>query len=199
MIQIESLEGRKLLSGNVSTQFSADEYTLAITGDARSNEIVVSTDALGVTTVTPLPGTTINGSPNPETFSDAGTIVIDTGNGYDYVGLTHLYIQDCLISTGNGSDTVSAYDSNLFFRLDINTGAGSDEVTLAGQTGVGSGIAIDLGTGKDLLAISGDLWVKGDGVGDPIDGGNGSDVLDRSAFTGSFPAVDTIDVEQIIT
>jgi hypothetical protein len=194
MALVEQLEGRRLLAGDVAAAFDG-EFTLTITGDAQSNQMTVSTDING-TTVTPLQGTTVNGSAEPALFPYADVVVIDTGNGDDHVELTAFDLQDCYVNTGNGSDTVAATGSNLFFDLYVDTGAGSDDVTVSGMTTLDGDMRIDTGTGKDRVTIAGDLSVKSDDI--VIAGGNGVDVLDRSGFAGNLPAAGIIDIELLI-
>src|SRR5687768_191435 len=114
-VRIEPLEGRTLFAGDVTAVL--DGFVVVITGDSASNQFDVSSDdETGLVIVTPLQDTTINGSTMPVAFDDQVNVLIATGNGDDVVYLRGFDLQDAIVSTGNGKDSVIA-DSNLFFNL----------------------------------------------------------------------------------
>src|SRR5262249_7678926 len=84
-LQVERLECREMPAGNVTTLLINGSLTL--TGDALDNDVILSQPGIGMLTITPGGGTTINRQANAVTLS----------------GVTH----DLNIRLGKGTDAVS--------------------------------------------------------------------------------------------
>jgi hypothetical protein len=193
---IETLEGRRLLSGDITVVY--DNGVLTITGSSKDDTFRVSTDTAGLTTVTPTLGTLLNGDAAPLSFSRVDSVIANTGNGDDYIEIEGFDVQDLIVDTGNGKDTVDIKTS-YFFTLDIDTGGGVDTILMNGTFGIGNIASIDGGEGKDFISVVGEITeIKQTFT---ISGGNGSDVADISGLL-SYPVNDFIvagDVEQLLT
>src|SRR5215475_4050679 len=85
---IETLEGRQLLSGNVSVSYDAATNTVNIVGDNKSNDIVVTGLFNGTYNIKGANGTTVNGGAEAN-IPAAGAL----GSNFD-------------VSLGNGDDSV---------------------------------------------------------------------------------------------
>jgi hypothetical protein len=209
----ELLEGRRLLSGNVSATYDSPTNTLNIIGDNKANQIVVH-HVPGGYQIVPVAGsgTTVNGSATPvvvlilptapvtagpdsvELFTPAALAKInaDMGNGADDITLdipavTGLSL-DTTIATGNGDDKVSISNWTFFGKLSIDTGNGDDEVYISGGGGevtVQGNLNVNTGHGDDELTFDAPLRVLGSTT---LDGGNGFDVLTGRAFLITNPA-----------
>ncbi|MEH2277401.1 MAG: hypothetical protein V7K40_22095 [Nostoc sp.] len=103
--------------------------------------------------------------------------IIDTGNGHD-------------ILTGQATTTIGGTAYGIYGQGIIRTGDGNDKVTATSnidkvqqKVTIGGGIRFELGTGDD--------YFKGFGSA-IVDGGNGFDTLDVSAFKRSEVSVSGI-------
>ena len=149
-VACETLENRRLLSGNVTAVF--DGTTLIIKGDNKSNQIIVG----GSNTyfIDPSGGTTVNGQ-SGEVSIPIGKIVpvsVDMGNGDDYVELGSIYTKDVSIAMGNGDDSVYLDGVAATGNLDVNTGNGDDSVAIGTLSAFASGSAhFNGGHGDDSL------------------------------------------------
>jgi hypothetical protein len=178
-MQLESLEQRRLLSGNVSV--IVDGSDINIQGDNKSNGVSVASTPFGYVIVG-TGNTTLNGANAPLVFTGGPqNLSINTGNGDDVVALDgsgvagfpgKIDFGNVSIDTGNGDDTVS---SNLLvaFGFDVSTGNGQDLVTLTNTGSIGN-MNIDTGNGSDSVGIFGFSGSNGSVV---LDGGNGPDAL----------------------
>jgi hypothetical protein len=183
---LERLENRHLLSGNVTVAFDAATSTVNITGDNKSNEIVLEGSlGGGVYTISGAAGTTINGGPSltlPVVGANGSNFNISLGNGNDVVraGATEpafvpFTVSSLTINTGNGDDTVALANTTARAGgLKLSTGNGDDLVTLD-FTDIVGGQAISLGNGDDAVTIGEEVNViTGASF---IDAGRGFDVL----------------------
>jgi hypothetical protein len=110
-LRAENLESRCLLAGDVTAVL--DGNTLELVGDDESNQIVISAalDAEGEViaesyVVTGLDGTTINGAAEA-TFEDVTHVQADLGEGDDLVQMTNTVVQGNVeVETGAGLDQV---------------------------------------------------------------------------------------------
>ena len=181
---LETLERRRLLSGNVTAVFDAGSNTVVVRGDNKANDILIAPDLGTGYIIKGRNGTTINGAPSADVGNGAiNNFNIETGNGDDVVefgegfgGSTRYVVGNLDIGTGNGGDSVK-----LILRttgnLDINTGNGGDDVSMKGSQVQGN-LSIDTGNGADSIAFGAHLFgeVFVDGT-TSIDGGHGPDVL----------------------
>jgi hypothetical protein len=201
---LETMEGRRMLAGNVTASIVGG--VLVVQGDNKSNAIVIAAHSTVNTTVTPAPGTTVNGD-GTATFVGTPPIVVDMGNGDDSVTFVDLDFQRVSVTTGNGNDRVigdvDGSGPNIFSTLRIDTGNGDDFVHLGGSTGVASDLTIVTGNGDDTVELVDATGVGGNmnivtGNGDDrirlagsfaidgsltLNGGSGFDVLDASSGT----------------
>ena len=174
---VEALETRRLLAGNVTAVL--DGGTLVITGDNKSNDVLVVMDAN--THVVAVPGTTVNGGTANVDFGGLPDLAISTGNGEDTVDVVDPLDQNISINTGNGQDSVSVRTVNFDSSTDdltINTGNGNDSVllqdSLANVLDIHGDLNINTGNGSDDITFVGVVGVFGDAT---IDGGHGPDTL----------------------
>lgn len=201
---LETLESRRLLSGNVTAVFDAGSNTIVVRGDNKANDILI---APGISTgylINGRNGTTINGAATADVGpGSVNNFDIETGNGDDVVefaeglgGAARYVVGNLDIGTGNGGDSVK-----LILRstgnTDINTGNGGDEVSMQGSVVEGN-LNIDTGNGADSIAFAshpfGDVTVQGSTT---IDGGRGPDVLTGSAFLHTTGTQTILDVETV--
>jgi hypothetical protein len=196
--RFESLERRRLLAGNViatATDPSAQEGTITLIGDNKSNQVEIQPTASGYL-VTGLNGTTVNGVTSV-TLHAAGlrNLVANMGNGDDDLQLQQntfggsSEFNSASIDMGNGNDTVEmtgAYFANFGSAahgdLNINTGNGDDVVTITGSTVEGN-LKVDLGNGDDTLAFVGSITVFGTST---LIGGHGENTLLGTPPAGSI-------------
>ena len=164
-LQLESLEARLLLDGNVVSKLSNGVLTL--TGDVKDNAIAIST-AVNPTTPTlldlvvtgqstptlsgqtPAKPTKINGKLEAATFNmaDVQSIKIDMKDGRNVVTVGVI-----LASPGAGVEAGGADHSMTIPKdLTINTGKTADEISLNGIL-VNGNLSISSGAGSDSVDI----------------------------------------------
>jgi hypothetical protein len=180
----EPLEGRRLLSGNVTVSFDAG--TVNVVGDNKANEIFVSGSLGGGTyTIAGLSGTTVNGQSSltlPVVGGNGSNFNISLGNGDDVVRLGSIApdfvpftAASLRVDTGNGDDTVLLADVTLRSRgLRVSTGNGDDTVRVEFSDILG-GQMIDTGNGDDTVSFGEEANVVS-GMS-RIDAGRGFDTL----------------------
>jgi hypothetical protein len=198
----ESLENRRLMSGNVSVTFTGG--LLSIIGDNKANQIDVEggTNLSGVT-VTGFNGTTVNGQPS--VFTNTGLppdTRISLGNGDDVVvvhpasGVTPT-VAKLDIDTANGNDVVALVGNNapnLNFSVNVNTGNGDDIVVLQDVISF-TDLNVSLGNGDDLLALDGGVQALGN---IKVDGGRGNDTLINGNLLSAGGTLDILNFEHLI-
>jgi hypothetical protein len=181
---VERLEGRRLLSGNVTVVLDPATFTLVVHGDNKSNDIVIPPFGDISYTIVGRNGTTVNGAAFADLYTGDAVpnFAIDMGNGEDVVELgenppgRRYIVNDLVIRTGNGSDTVKV-DATVDGNLDIDTGNGDDHVELIGAWVFGN-LKINTGNGDDSITLDyGDFGENRVGGNSSMDGGRGQDVL----------------------
>src|SRR5438876_651028 len=136
---VESLEGRRMLSGNVAVAF--DGTTVTVLGDNKSNQIVITGKNFGYRVIG-LAGTTVNGAPFADAITGgaAANMRVSMGNGEDFIRFEKsdgpgIGLLDTSIAMGNGSDSLLFKDFvGVFGNLDLTTGNGGDDVHFDSDT-----------------------------------------------------------------
>ncbi|MGE3821022.1 MAG: hypothetical protein AB7I30_16540, partial [Isosphaeraceae bacterium] len=138
-IEVENLERRELLSGNVTA--SVVDGDLVITGDSASNWIQVRQVSEKKFKITGI-STTINGR-SSQTFTVADDIRMNMKGGDDTVDVR-----------GSGSSAAPGASRYLkiFGDLDINTGSGHDTVIVKDVL-VTDDVVIETGRGRDSVLL----------------------------------------------
>lgn len=148
----ECLESRVLLAGNVIVRDLAG--MLSVTGDDLANEIQISETLDNRYVITPLSGTTVNGSSDAFTtrvYENEPALVVRLRSGDDFAALTNLSdMRAVLVDAGAGGDELTLTNVETRLRTSINTGDGNDSVTLSQVEAKGS-FAVNLGGGNDSL------------------------------------------------
>jgi hypothetical protein len=189
-LEVEGLEGRVLLAGDVSVFLDADG-NLIVEGDNQAN--CIELDQFGDFTVRGCDAgggpTRINGVPNGEVefgVLNEGDIKIRLKGGDDgvRVGFNSDSVNppdDLEIDTGGGNDEVEITgDTNIGDDLEITTGGGNDDVVVMNTTtGVADDTVIDTGDGADSVAIIGSF---GDDL--EIKTGRGDDSVNLNSLSG---------------
>jgi hypothetical protein len=182
----EPLEGRRLLSGNVTVAFDAAGNTVNIKGDNKANEIVLSGSLGGGTyTIAGASGTRVNGQSSvtlPVVGANGSNFRISLGNGDDVVRLGSIspdfvpFTANSLrVDTGNGDDSVLLADVTLRGGgLNVATGNGDDTVRLD-FSDIFGGQTINTGNGDDTVSFGDEVNVV-TGIS-RIDAGRGFDTL----------------------
>lgn len=158
---IEQLEGRRLLSGNVSA--SVFEGNLTILGDDAANDIIVEQGDLPAGQLRISSGedaTTINGLAGPVLFEGiTGDLFANLGQDADKFSLLNATLPGHLtVRTGLGADTVTLFGVSVAGNTDIRTGVRADTVDIDDSIFTGTTI-INTRWGQDILRIeqNGDL------------------------------------------
>ncbi|WP_254509225.1 Ig-like domain-containing protein [Anatilimnocola floriformis] len=176
-LQVEQLEERALLAGNVTTSNSSGY--LYLYGDSQSNNLSLTRVGTSAVLITPRDGTTINGSTTPLTINNMSAgLSAYLGEGDNVLEL-------------NGSTTTNLRVSGL---TTILTGGGNDTIRFVNYSS-GGGLILFTGDGDDTVSssldpaaptiTSGGLRVNGSAA---INTGNGNDnvSLRNSAFNSAF-------------
>lgn len=164
---IESLEGRRLLAGDVSVVPTAAEDNVII-GDDESNAVIIEPDGAGGIQARGIDGTTINGDTDPVPVIFLNTLLIQLDAGDD-----ELIIESIEIEVGSLSQGWS-----------VSGGDGDDSVLI--RSG-GQSIGFDGGLGDDWLGIY-DVTVGRISA----NGGGGRDTFEvrRTTVRGFAPGTD---------
>ena len=153
---IQSLENRRLLTGDVSVELSsADSRDLQITGDGSSNQIIVEEIAVDRIRVSGRDGTRVNGG-NSATFTVRDDVRIDMNGGNDTVTVRNLNLDnyshsDLSINLGTGNDTLVVDSTDLGDDLDVVAGHGNDDIDVLETTA--SDVRIDGEYGDDEVFL----------------------------------------------
>src|SRR5688572_9747584 len=170
----ETLEPRRLISGNVTVTAAAN-FTAAITGDSRSNEIEIrlSAERDGYL-IKGRDGTKVNRRRELLLRSPVAAFMnISMGRGDDVIKfIGEFNTQGVNVQTGDGKDRISITGVSHFGNLVIGTGRGDDEVTLA-DVSITQDLYIDLSRDDDRLQLAA-VEVAGDAM---LIGGAGDDRL----------------------
>lgn len=198
---LETLEGRRLLSGNVTAVYNPLTATVVVKGDNKSNDIIISPGNSFAYTITGRDGTKVNGLPSVDVVVPGiSNFSVDTGNGEDVVELNGYVVNNAVITTGNGEDSVIVANAEVDSNLTIDTGNGGDKVAIAGIIVFGN-LDIDTGNGPDSIdfgTVGGffvDVTVGGN---TKIDGGNGPDILTDIAQLHTLGTQTIVGVESIL-
>ena len=178
---IERLEERKMLAGNVTAAINASG-DLVVQGDGESNAIQIEIDSVGNVVIDGLSGTSIDDSGLVGSVV-SGDVVINMRGGDDYVVLggvagadssyrSSVPIEDVRISTGAGNDEalVGFVYQGLRFAGDVNINAGSgDDYAAVKYSDVDGSISISGSGGNDILglgeSLTNEVEIRG-GAGD---------------------------------
>ncbi|MEZ6058726.1 MAG: hypothetical protein R3C19_00020 [Planctomycetaceae bacterium] len=153
-IDIEKLEDRLLLTGNVSVEISRGD--IRISGDRSDNVISITLDNTGLT-ISGANGTTVN---------RVQRLVIPPGR-------IPAEIDDVFINMAGGNDTVQANIAGVSVRHDVrvNLGAGNDRLTVTGGS-VGRDATVLGGPGNDV--VQWEMFSVADDLNVLLGGGNNS-------------------------
>jgi hypothetical protein len=188
---LETLEARRLLSGNVAA--AVVDGSLFLTGDSCSNDLVVDQVGLNVDQLRISSGsntTWINGQADAVILdgftSDAW---FDMGCGNDALSISAELPGELTIETGWGRDAVALLGLVAPGNVAIDTGACSDEVLLA-SVGIGGNVDVTGTCGNDLLEVTDDSGIGGDLT---VEHGSGDNevFVDSSAVGGRLRITNT--------
>jgi|GEM_PF-2586175 len=182
LLQIEQLEDRLLLAGNVA--ISVLSTTLGLTGDAAANDISVITEggqltlAGNGTTLSPGPGSAALLPFVVATDFNGTTATFVTLNNTFVNALATLPIVTVDFDMQGGNDTVSVETTTVGGNVVIDMGAGNDLLRMD-QTTVGGDFTANFGDGADRAIATFNTW--GDNLG-PLEAinvnmGAGNDAL----------------------
>lgn len=164
----ESLEGRCLLSGNVTADVIRN--CLVIKGDAADNQIQITVDQ-GQYVVTGLGDTTVNDGASA-TLQASGSVVLTMGDGNDEVTVQDAYIGDSVAGRtknlfadmGAGDDAFSILGASQARNVALRSGSGANTFNVGGDTGGTSLASLDIatGSGDSVVDIKGSSirWVN---------------------------------------
>jgi hypothetical protein len=178
---LEVLERRVLLAGDIAAAVLDGE--LAILGDDQSNRIIIERSPTGTDSntfqLTPVDGTTINGSAEPLTISGVQSIRLEMGGGDDSVLLRDARLYGAFsFGGGEGRDVLTMLRVTVHGAVLLDAGAGRDTIHLANVRARDS-VTIDDRLGPSSLHLN-RLWV--DGVA-AVRTGNSIDQLDITDST----------------
>jgi hypothetical protein len=174
-LNLESLEGRKLMAGDVSV--ALEGQLLTVQGDNLGNQVVVSQNAAGTVTVSGQNGTLINGLASVRFVNpQLNAMEIRMEDGDDSVSLRGVRLaNDLFADLGNGNDLLSTSAATPVVvggNAMIEAGAGNDAVRLNGitvredlmiQGGLGT-----LNTSLNAAAVDKALTIIGDDANDSV-------------------------------
>jgi hypothetical protein len=117
-----------LAAGDVTGVVSG--RTLTLTGDSSSNRVQITTGgATNAIKVTPLDGTTLNGSASPQTFQRVRNVAVLMGAGDDRVDFTSVNVAgNVRVRLEDGADAVYFTAATIRGRATVRAGAGTDLV-----------------------------------------------------------------------
>ncbi len=158
----ESLEGRAMLAGNVSTVFdNSVGGFLELTGDGSANHVAIRQVSANTFVVTGI-GTKINVNGqnfNSFTFHNVTDVSIDLMGGNDTLAMANMTINGTLtIDMGSGNDVLSMVNvrENTLQSdglASITLGSGNDVAALVNVSS-SADISIDAGDGRDAVALN---------------------------------------------
>ncbi len=185
--QIEHLETRALLAGNVVASLNGSH--LVVTGDAAANSVEV-TLLNGNIQLRGLDSTTINGSTDSfiiasGTDTMTGVVQIAMGNGNDSVAFSRnvKFNSTVLVYGQDGNDTIAVTGADFNGVFAAFGGAGNDTITLQNSTSA-SRLEVYGEAGNDLVSLTnmtlnGPTKIKGQ---DGDDGASLNNVTSNSAL-----------------
>lgn len=166
-LQLESLESRQLMAGNVTVNLVAGEAK--VVGDGQANGVWIREISEGKYRVEGLPvagvKTTVNGKAFADIFTRQDDLRVFMGGGNDQLlignkdGAGTMTVEDLTIDTGDGADYVALRNLNVYDRSDpckITMGSESkverDELEATNCSFLAS-VDIVLGAGDDEVEI----------------------------------------------
>lgn len=174
-MNLESLENRKLMAGDVAVALEGQLLTLR--GDNLSNQVVVAQNAAGTVTISGQNGTTINGLPSLRLINpQLNALEIRMEDGDDSVTLRGVNVaNDIFAQLGAGNDqiiTPATTPVTIGANASIEGGAGNDIVRLGGMT-VRENLSIQGDIGALTVALSAGavdkaLTIVGDDANDSV-------------------------------
>ena len=191
----ETLEYRRVLTGNVTAVFNGVTDVLTFTGDFQNNEVAISVNGSGDAIATGVNSTTINGVAflNISTFTggNLNAVVVNAGDGADIITLDStvnpiVFPGAVTIHGGNGKDIVNIGTTGgqaiNFDSLTVLGGADNDTVTFRCSFGLFlvPPAQIDGGAGNDIYAFDTDSSLGSVRINDLA---GGIDTLNFSATT----------------
>lgn len=131
--------------------------TLTVKGDDDANALRIEGAPSPGVLVTPLSGTTVNGSTLPQTFPDAGTTLkVTLAAGDDTLTLASLaFTGKATLNLGAGADTLATTNVQLG-ALKLDLGDGDDVLTSTGLSVTGA-LALKGGKGNDEASFESTL------------------------------------------
>ncbi|SPD74010.1 exported hypothetical protein [uncultured Desulfobacterium sp.] len=149
-----------MADGNVRATMSSSG-NLKITGDKRSNQIVVTNNGIGDIRVEGMSGTTVNGGNGGVDFAITtsntleGKLDIILKGGDNYVEIRDItVIKKMQLKCGHGDNTIGIFNATLVDDVSLNTGHGNDFIVLAGDTLIAEKLAIKTSGGDDSIEIA---------------------------------------------
>ncbi len=171
--EVESLESRTMLAGNVHVIVSGDN--MIINGDSDSNEIMVYSlvDTIGVLGGN---GTTVTGDVFDLTTADlnkltikmksgddhvtvgprieaTGKVRIIGGGGDDQITVQGTFNDKVTVNGGADSDFIQLYLGTFNDKVTLNGGAGDDNVTIQVTT-FATDVKANMGHGSDVVRLT---------------------------------------------
>ena len=157
-LEVENLENRLMLAGNVEVSFDFGDGDVSINGDNQSNEVVVETLGNSTAVVRGTNGTTINGSSGALTVPIGGKLRINLRNGDNRflihpgdIGSLADFQDDVSIRSGNGNDVFVLHFGTLEDDLNIRTRGGDDVVIPIGE--FNGRLNFNTGSGNDIVGL----------------------------------------------
>jgi len=120
--------------GNVNVTYTARTKTLAITGDAKGNKVMVKLES-GQITVTGTGGTMLNGLATLPPFTHTGKLVLSStlGEGDDAITVMGVDASTVSLNLGGGTDSAILTLCNVQ-KLVVNGGPGMDSLVTTSST-----------------------------------------------------------------
>lgn len=143
----EPLEDRLMLSGVVIVVYDAESSTLLVLGDSSDNDVTVSTDLDGVTTVTSQDGTLIVG--DKTVTGEITSVVVEMGAGNDTLIMQDVDAEVIAVQLGEGDDALQFSGSPPAVAID--GGAGDDAILV--QNAMLESLSVSTGAGNDTITL----------------------------------------------
>lgn len=143
----EPLEERLMLSGVVIVVYDADSSTLLVMGDSSDNDVTISTDADGVTTVTGQDGTYIVG--DKTVTGEITSVVVDMDAGNDTLVMQDVDAEVVAVQLGDGDDSLQITGSPPTVAID---GGNGDDAILV-QNAMLASLSVTTGAGNDTVTL----------------------------------------------
>lgn len=157
LAQIESLEVRRVLAGNMTAALNGATYE--VIGDTEDNSLALYRDA-GDVVLKGLDGTTINGESElrvPETALDNATNFRArgrAGNDDMFIDFTEFtWVGNAIISAGSGHDSMTVIGGTTETMMRIGGGSGRDTLALE-SVEVTQNMTVRAGAGRDTTMLN---------------------------------------------